>query len=31
MEFTITFSAKLGENWWDNPLQNFGRRLITNL
>ena len=29
-QFKVTFSAKMGERW-DNPLQSFGRPLITNL
>jgi arylsulfatase A-like enzyme len=29
-QFKFTFSAKMGERW-DNPLQNFGRPVITNL
>ena len=29
-QIKVTFSAKMGERW-DNPLQNFGRPLVTNL
>jgi arylsulfatase A-like enzyme len=30
-QFKITFSAKMGENRWDTPLQNYSRPVITNL
>ncbi len=29
-QFKVTFSAKMG-NRWDDPLQHFGRPLVTNL